>query len=101
MKAIAPTKLHHVVDLRLHLTKLFDLEMTLEPADPRLGGLPLILVDGQVLGHVCFNLLSLLRLLPIQAEGVCESRTGEIVIDCQMVHTESKKALDQGTGRSN
>ena len=100
MKAISSTEFNHVVDLRLHLTKLLDLEVTLKPADPRLGGLPLVLVDGQVLGHVCFNLLSLLRLLPIQAEGVRESQNGEIVIDCQMVHTESKKALDQGTGCS-
>ena len=39
--------------------------MPLEPAKPKLCRLILILVQAQVLGHVSFDLFSLLRLLAI------------------------------------
>ena len=90
VESVPAAELHHLVHLSLHLAKLFDLKVPLEPAKPKLCRLTLILVQAQVLGHVSFDLLRLLRLLAIQTESVNQGQNCEVVLDCQMVHPKTK-----------
>ena len=90
VESVPAAELHHVVPLSLHLAKLLNLKVPLEPAKPQLRRLTFIPVQAQVLGHVSFDLLSFLRLLAIQTESVNKGQNREVVLDCQMVHPEAK-----------
>ena len=85
-----------MIDLSLDFAISLDLEVSLEPTQPRLPRLTFILVNGQVLAHVCLYLLCLLHLATIQTETVSQAQNGEVIVNGEVIHAESKQTFDEG-----